>query len=254
MTIPGNTFKKRILAGTRTWGCWLQLASNSAAEAMARAGFEFLVVDMEHAPNEVPAVLSQLQAIAAVGAQALVRLPWNDAVVVKRVLDIGAQTLMFPMIQTVDEAERAVAATRYPPHGFRGVAGGMRASGYGMFADYLKTASREIAVTLQLETITAVARIPEIAKVDGVDGIFIGPADLAASMGRIGELDHPDVQSQLKAAAAACKDAGRASGILAQNEEGAARYAGYGYTFIAVSSDLGMMMQRARAIAAAVMK
>jgi 4-hydroxy-2-oxoheptanedioate aldolase len=254
VTIPANTFKKNILAGTRTWGCWLQLASNSAAEAMARAGFEFLVVDMEHAPNEVPAVLSQLQAIASVGRQAVVRLPWNDAVVVKKVLDIGALTLMFPMIQTVEEAERAVAATRYPPHGIRGVAGATRAGGYGTFADYLKTASREIAVTLQLETMAAVARIPQIAKVDGVDGIFIGPADLAASMGLIGQLDHADVQAQLKAAAIACRTAGRASGILAQNEEGAARYAEYGYTFIAVSSDLGMMMQRARAIVDAVVK
>ena len=254
MDIPANTFKQNILAGTRTWGCWLQLASNIAAEAMARAGFEFLVVDMEHAPNEVPSVMSQLQAIASVGRQAVVRLPGNDAVVVMKVLDVGAQTLMFPMIQSVEEAVRAVASTRYPPGGIRGVAGATRAGGYGTFADYLNTASREIAVTLQLETITAVDRIPEIASVDGVDGIFIGPADLAASMGRIGELDHPEVQAQLKAAAAACKAAGRASGILAQNEDSAARYAGYGYTFIAVSSDLGMMMQRARAIAAAVMK
>ena len=254
MSIPTNTFMKNILAGTRTWGCWLQLASNIAAEAMARAGFDFLVVDMEHSPNEVPAVMAQLQAIASVGKQGVVRLPWNDAVVVKKVLDAGALTLMFPMIQSVEEAEHAVASTRYPPGGMRGVAGLTRGSGYGTYVDYLKTASSEIAVTLQLETAGAVDRIAEIAKVDGVDGLFIGPADLAASMGLIGQLEHADVQSRLKAAAAACKAAGRASGILAQNEETAARYAEYGYTFIAVGSDLGMMMGRARAIAEFVRK
>jgi 4-hydroxy-2-oxoheptanedioate aldolase len=248
VSLPINTFKKNILAGTRTWGCWLQLASSVAAEAMARAGNEFLVIDMEHAPNEVPTVLPQLQAIASAGKQALVRLPWNDAVVVKRILDTGAQTLMFPMIQTVEEAERAVAATRYPPKGIRGVAGVMRASGFGTFANYAKLASDEICVTLQLETATAVDRIAEIAKVDGVDGLFIGPADLAASMGHVGDTGHPDVKARLQAAAAACKAAGRASGILAQNEETATLYAGYGYTFIAVGSDLGLMMQRARTI------
>jgi 4-hydroxy-2-oxoheptanedioate aldolase len=248
VSLPANTFKKNLHAGNRTWGCWLQLASSAAAEAMARAGFEFLVIDMEHAPNEVPSVLPQLQAIAAAGKQALVRLPWNDAVVVKRVLDIGALTLMFPMIQSVEEAKRAVAATRYPPGGIRGVAGVTRASGFGTYPDYLKRASEEICVTLQLETVIAVERIADIAKVDGVDGIFIGPADLAASMGLVGELAHPEVRAKLKAAAAACKAAGCASGILAQNEETAALYAEYGYTFIAVGSDLGLMMQRARAI------
>ncbi len=248
MSLPENAFKKNILSGTRTWGCWLQLASSAAAEAMARAGNEFLVIDMEHAPNEVPSVLPQLQAIASAGKQGVVRLPWNDAVVVKKVLDIGALTLMFPMIQSVEEAERAVASTRYPPKGIRGVAGTTRAGGFGTYADYLKQASREICVTLQLETVSAVERIPQIARVDGVDGIFIGPADLAASMGLIGETGHADVRAKLKAAAAACKAAGKASGILALNEETAALYAEYGYTFIAVGSDLGLMMQRARAI------
>jgi 4-hydroxy-2-oxoheptanedioate aldolase len=248
MSLPENLFKKNILSGTRTWGCWLQLASSVAAEAMARAGNEFLVVDMEHAPNDVPSVLPQLQGIAAAGKQAVVRLPWNDAVVVKRVLDIGAQTLMFPMIQTVEEAQHAAAATRYPPKGIRGVAGVMRASGFGTFPDYAKKASGEICVTLQLETASAVERIAEIAKVDGVDGIFIGPADLAASMGLIAETGHAEVKAKLKAAAAACKAAGKASGILALNEETAALYAEYGYTFIAVGSDLGLMMQRARTI------
>ena len=246
--LPVNTFKANILAGKRTWGAWLQLASSSAAEAMARAGFEFLVVDMEHVPNEVPTVLPQLQAIASAGKQGVVRLPWNDAVVVKKVLDAGALTLLFPMIQSVEEATRAVASTRYPPGGIRGVAGTTRASGYGTYADYAKHASTEICVTLQLETALAVERLPDIAKVDGVDGIFIGPADLAASMGLIGELNHPDVRAKLKSAAAACKTAGKASGILALNEETAALYADYGYTFIAVGSDLGLMMQRAKAV------
>jgi 4-hydroxy-2-oxoheptanedioate aldolase len=254
VNLPSNTFKKNILAGTRTWGCWLQLANSIAAEAMARAGNEFLVIDMEHAPNEVPSVLSQLQAIASAGKQGVVRLPWNDPVVVKKVLDVGALTLMFPMVQNVEEAERAVASTRYPPKGIRGVAGITRASGFGTYTDYAKQSSGEICVTLQLETATAVERIAQIAKVDGVDGIFIGPADLAASMGHLGDVNHPQVKERLASAAAACKTAGRASGILAQNEETAALYASYGYTFIAVGSDLGLMMQRARALAEAVRK
>ena len=228
-------------------GIWSMSASPLVAEAIGCAGYDFVVLDMEHAPNDVPAMLALLQAVAGTPTAPLVRLPWNDAVTVKQVLDIGANAVMFPYVQTVEEAQQAVAATRYPPDGIRGVAGMSRATRFAGVHDYFAKAAAELCVVVQIETIEAVSRIGEIADVSGVDSIFIGPSDLSASMGLVGKVDHPDVQAALADAASACRAAGKPCGILASGAARAADYFGYGYDWVAAGSDLGLMMGAARA-------
>jgi 2-keto-3-deoxy-L-rhamnonate aldolase RhmA len=228
------------------FGVWAMSGSPVAAEALGFAGYDFVVLDMEHGPNDVPRILALLQAVAGGPASPVVRLPWNDNVIVKQLLDCGAQSLMFPYVQNAAEARRAVAATRYPPEGIRGVAGMSRASRYGGVANYLNEAAGELCVVLQLETAEAVANLAEIAGVPGVDCIFIGPSDLSASLGHLGNPDHPDVQNALASAAKACARCGKPSGILASNADRAADYLGYGFSWVAIGSDLGLMMGAAR--------
>ena len=203
MDMPVNHFKRALRDGKRVFGAWLVSGAPSTAEALGCAGFDFLVVDMEHTPVDTPEMVEILRTIAGTPAQAVVRLVWNDMVWVKRVLDGGAQTLLLPFVQNADEAKRAVAYTRYPPDGIRGVAGGHRGSRFGTVPDYLKTAAQEICVMVQIETQTALANLAAIAAVPGIDSIFIGPSDLAASMGFLGDLTNPAVQEKLKSAAAA---------------------------------------------------
>lgn len=250
MQMPSNAFKKGLGADAPTTGVWSMSGSALVAEGLGCAGYDFVVLDMEHAPNDVPRTLALLQAVAGTPAAPLVRLPWNDAVVAKQLLDLGAQTLMFPFVQTAEEARRAVAATRYPPEGVRGVAGMSRASRFAGVADYFARAAEEICVVVQIETIAAVERLADIASVPGVDSVFIGPSDLSASMGHIGRADHPQVQEALAAAAASCAEIGMPCGILAANAEQARTYLGYGYDWVAAGSDLGLMMAAARAGAA----
>jgi 2-keto-3-deoxy-L-rhamnonate aldolase RhmA len=246
MELPVNLFKKAT-RGKGALGVWSMSGSPMIAEALGCAGYDFVVLDMEHAPNDVPRILPLLQAVAGTPAASLVRLPWNDTVVVKQVLDIGANSVMFPYVQTAEEAQRAVAATRYPPDGVRGVAGMSRATRFGGVSGYFGKAADELCVVLQLETIEAVSRLREIAAVPGVDSIFIGPSDLSASMGLVGQVDHPSVQEALANAARACRDAGKPVGILASGAARASDYFGYGYDWVASGSDLGLMMNAARA-------
>jgi len=227
-------------------GAWLTTGSATAAEAMGFCGFDFLVVEMEHAPIDLDDAVTLLRAVAGTPTEAMVRLSWNDQVMVKRVLDAGARSVMFPFIQDADEAEAAVAYTRYPPDGVRGVAGGVRASQYGRVANYLTTASEQIAVVLQIETISALDQAGEIAAVEGVDSLFLGPTDLSASMGMIGELDRPEVQAQIQRAVTLAHDAGKPIGIIGMDPEMVTRFLGYGYDWVAVGSDLTMMTSRAR--------
>ncbi len=246
MPIPVNAFKNGLSGPNRMLGVWAMSGNPVAAEALGFAGYDFVVLDMEHGPNDVPRILTLLQAMAGTPASSVVRLPWNDFVIVKQLLDCGAQTLMFPYVQNAEEARRAVAATRYPAEGVRGVAGMSRATRYGSVPDYFRDAAREICAVLQLETVEAVANLPEIAAVPGVDCIFIGPSDLSASLGLIGQTDHPDVQKALASAAKECTRAGKPCGILATNAVRAADYLDYGYDWVAVGSDLGLMMAAAR--------
>jgi len=245
MELPVNHFKRAIASGRRQIGAWLSSGAPSTAEALGCVGFDFLVVDTEHAPVDVPQMIGIMRAVAGTPAQAIVRPPWNDMVMIKRVLDAGATTVLLPYVQNADEARRAVASTRYPPAGVRGVAGTHRASRHGTIPNYAKRAGDEICVIVQVETASALDRIDEIAAVPGVDSIFIGPADLSASMGKLGEIGDPAVQERLREAAVACRRLGKPSGILGSNPEAIARFFEYGYSWAAMGSDMAYMVTRA---------
>lgn len=232
-------------------GTWILSANPLVAEAIGCAGFDWGVIDMEHAPLDVMGVVHLLQAVAGTKMLPVVRVPWNDAVVVKRVLDAGAATLLFPMVQTAAEAERAVAATRYPPDGQRGVAGMSRASRFGTTPYYLKTANQHVGVIVQLETPAAINRLEAIAQVKGVDALFIGPADLSAAMGHVGEPHHPAVMDLMAQAAQRCKALGMPVGTIGDTPELVAQYRATGFDYVAIGSDLGLMMRSARSAIAA---
>lgn len=249
MELPVNKFKHGLSRGELQIGLWCSLCSNIAAEVVAHSGYDWLLLDTEHSPNELPDLVAQLQAVGTGTASAIVRPAWNDTVLIKRVLDIGAQTVLLPYVQNAGEARRAVAATRYPPRGVRGVTASGRAARYGRVGDYLKRASDEICVLVQAETREALDNIEAIASVDGVDGVFIGPSDLAASLGHLGDPGHAVVQAALKEAADRLKKAGKPAGILTSNEEEARRFIEWGYLFVAVGSDLGLLSKNADALA-----
>ena len=249
MELDRNAFKHALASGRRQIGLWSSLCSNIAAEIVSDSGFDWILLDTEHSPNEIPGLLSQLQAVARGTATPIVRPAWNDAVLIKRILDIGAQSILVPYVQNPAEASSAVAAVRYPPAGIRGVTGSGRASRYGRVADYLRKADSEICLLAQIETRAGLDQLEAIAGVEGVDGVFVGPSDLAASLGRIGEPRHPDVQGAIENAAERLTAVGTPAGILAFGEDDAERYAGWGYSFIAVGSDLGLLARGADALA-----
>jgi len=249
MELPRNAFKHAIAAGRLQIGLWSSLACNIAAEIVSDSGFDWILFDSEHSPNEIPGLLAQLQAAACGTATAIVRPAWNDAVLIKRVLDIGAQAILVPYVQNAEEARRAVAAVRYPPAGIRGVAAAARASRYGRVTDYLKKADSEICLLVQVETRAALDELEAIAAVDGIDGVFIGPSDLSASFGHIGNPQHAEVQTALEQAAKRLKVLGKPAGILTLSEDEARRYIGWGYTFVAVGSDIGLLGRGADALA-----
>ena len=246
MDLPVNHFKRAIASGKPPVGTWLSSGSPATAEALGCAGFDFLVVDTEHTPIDVPQMTEILRAVAGTPAQAVVRPPWNDMVITKRMLDAGAQTLLFPFVQDENEAKRAVASTRYPPAGVRGVAGTHRGSRYGTIPNYMKSAAAEICVIVQIETLAALARLEAIAAVDGVDSIFVGPNDLAASMGHVGDMGHAAVQEKVAFAAKECRRLGKPCGIVGGTPDVVATYLDYGYSWVAINSDMGMMVGRAQ--------
>lgn len=249
LELPKNDFKAAIRAGQRQVGLWSSLCNNISTEIIAYSGFDWILLDTEHSPNELPNLLSQMQAMAAGTASAIVRPAWNDTVLIKRILDIGAQSILVPYVQTAEEAEKAVAATRYPPHGVRGVTGSGRAARYGRVGNYLQTANDEICVLVQVETQNALENLEAIGSVEGVDGVFIGPADLAASWGHVGNPQHPDVQGAIKDAVTRLQVIGKPGGILTFNAEEAQKYIDWGFTFVAVGSDLGLLARGADALA-----
>ncbi|HET9645358.1 MAG TPA: aldolase/citrate lyase family protein [Burkholderiaceae bacterium] len=228
-------------------GTWIMSASSIVAEAVGHCGFDWAVVDMEHTPADMAEVVHMLQGLASTKVVPVVRVPWNEPVAVKRVLDAGATTVLFPFVQDGDEARRAVAATRYPPEGIRGMAGMSRASKYGTVVNYAKTANSTIGVIVQLETTGAMERLEAIGDVPGVDALFIGPSDLAASMGLVGEPQHPRVLEVMASAAQRARDAGRPIGTLGGTPEQAVQYRAMGFDYIAVGSDLGYLMRGAQA-------
>lgn len=250
MQAPRNEFKRRLLAGETLHGLWMSIASPQTAEALSLVGFDWLLFDTEHSPVEVAGVQPLLQAAAAGQSAVAVRPAWNDKILLKRVLDIGAQTVLVPFIETPEEAVAAVAATRYPPAGIRGVAGSTRASRFGLTSDYFAVANEEICVLIQIETREALDRLEAIAAVDGVDGVFVGPSDLAASLGHLGKPGHPEVQAALRQAAQRIIAAGKAPGILATNAADARRYMDWGYRFVAGAVDVGILVNGAKMILA----
>ena len=251
MTMPPNTFKQQLLAGRPQTGIWLGLANAYTTEIAATAGFDWLLLDAEHAPNNVSSLLAQLQALAAYGSHPVVRPPTGDAVLIKRYLDIGVQNLLIPMVETAEQAAELVAATRYPPRGTRGVGHVLaRASRWGQAEDYLARADDEICLILQVESPQALANLEAITAVEGVDGIFIGPADLSASMGHLGDADHPDVKAAINDAITKIRAAGRAAGIVTVDEEAARRYLAAGCTFVGVGIDTLLYANALRALAA----
>jgi 2-keto-3-deoxy-L-rhamnonate aldolase RhmA len=229
-------------------GTWILSASPLVAEAVGHAGFDWGVIDMEHSPLDMMEVVHLLQALSATRMVPVVRVPWNDAVTVKRVLDAGATSLLFPFVQTGDEARHAVAATRYPPRGVRGMAAMSRASRFGTAPNYLKTASEGIGVVVQLETLAAVDALESIVDVDGVDAVFIGPADLSASMGHVGQPTHPAVMDVMARAAQRCRALGKPVGTVANTTDVVVRYRAAGFDFIAVASDLGLLIGGAQTV------
>lgn len=242
-----NPFVKRLGEPAAPLGTWLMSGAPATAEAMGFAGFDFLVLDMEHVPIGVPEAVALLRTIAGTPAVPITRLPWNEPIIVKRMLDAGAETLMFPFIETAEEARRAVSYTRYPPAGVRGVAAVHRASRFGQRPDYLARAGDGIAVIAQLETPQAVDRMAEIAAVPGIDALFLGPGDLSAAMGRLGGIADADVQAAIEGAAARARELGKPIGIVGPNPAMVRRFLDYGYSFAAVASDMAMMTGRAAA-------
>jgi 4-hydroxy-2-oxoheptanedioate aldolase len=244
-----NAFKAALKQGRLQIGLWSSLCSNIAADILSDCGFDWILLDTEHSPNEIPDLVGQLQAIRGGSATPIIRPAWNDAVLAKRALDIGAQTLLFPYVQNVEEAKRAVASTRYPPHGVRGVSVSARASRYGRTPGYLGKANEEVCVLVQVETREAMSQLEAIAQVDGIDGVFIGPSDLAASLGHLGNPAHPEVQQAMHDAVDRLKKVGKPAGILTSNEDEARRYIDWGYLFVAVGADVGVLARNADALA-----
>lgn len=250
MEMPKNAFKQALAEGRTQIGLWSSMPDAYVAEGLAGAGFDWLLFDTEHAPADPITVLPMLQAVNGLGVTPIVRPAWNDPVLIKRFLDIGAQTLLIPFVQSAEEARAAVTAMRFPPHGGRGVAGLTRATGYGRIKGYAQNAHNELCCLVQVETRTALDAIEDIAAVDGVDGIFVGPSDLAASLGHPGDNAHPEVLSAIDDAIARIQAAGKPAGILAIGEELARRSLAQGAKFVAVGSDMTVLMRGAEALAA----
>lgn len=250
MNNPKNSFK-RALSGSRAQvGIWSMLSTAPTVELLGHAGFDWMLLDMEHGPTDISTLRHELMALNGSPTVPIVRAKWNDMVEIKRILDLGAQTIMVPQVQDAAEANRAVAYTRYPPDGLRGVAGGTRATRYGRIPDYYRQAGDEICVIVQVESRTALDNLGEIAKVPGVDAVFIGPSDLAASLGHLGRPTHPDVQSAIEAAVKTIRAAGKAAGTIATQEAGARKMLELGFNFVAVGIDVGLLSQAADALAA----
>lgn len=252
MELPENPFRRALRSGERQVGLWISLSSHYAAEVVAPAGYDWALIDMEHSPNDYFSVLGQLQAFAASGTTAIVRAEWNDTVAIKRLLDLGVPGLLLPMIQTAEEARRAVAATRYPPRGVRGVAGSTRANRFGRIGNYVSRVEEETALLLQLESRAAVERADEIAAVDGVDGIFFGPADIAADLGLVGQPMHDEVWELIRPAARSLIARGVPVGTLVQDPAFAAGLLNDGFTFVACGADTAILARGSDALLAQV--
>lgn len=235
-----NKFKAALAAHQVQIGCWSALANPISTEVLGLAGFDWIVLDGEHAPNDITTFIPQLMALTGSHSAPVVRAPTNDPVAIKRLLDIGFYNFLIPFVETQEEAALAVSSTRYPPEGIRGVSVSHRANMFGTVPDYFVQSNKNIAVLVQIESQQGVDNVDAIAGTDGVDGIFVGPSDLAAALGHLGNASHPEVQRCIQHIFARAKAFGKPTGILAPVEADARRYLEWGATFVAVGSDLGV--------------
>ncbi|MBC3459086.1 4-hydroxy-2-oxoheptanedioate aldolase [Pseudomonas mosselii] len=250
MDMPINTFKQRLRTGQAQIGLWLGLADPYCAELAANAGFDWLLLDGEHAPNDLRGLLGQLQAVAPYPAQPIVRPVIGDTALIKQLLDIGAQTLLVPMVESAEQARQLVRAMRYPPHGVRGVGSALaRASRWNSLPGYLDQADEQMCLLVQVENREGLANLDAICAVEGVDGVFIGPADLSADMGHRGDPGHPEVQAAIDDAIVRIGRAGKAAGILSADEALARRYIELGAAFVAVGVDTTVLMRGLQTVA-----
>jgi len=243
-----NAFRRDLLALKPQIGCWVSLASNISTEILGYAGFDWLLIDGEHAPNDMSSFISQLQALKDSSSAPVVRPPWAEPVIIKRLLDIGFYNFLMPWIETAEQARAAVAATRYPPQGMRGMGTGHRSNRYGYVPDYFTTINDNITVMVQIESAKGVENAAEIAAVDGIDGLFIGPSDLSAAMGYMGQPNHPDVQAAMARVLASANQHHKPVGILAPVEADARRYLEQGMTFVAIGGDVGLLRTASKSL------
>lgn len=250
MPAPHNPFKQALTEGKTVFGCWLGLADTFSAEVMGTAGFDWLVIDGEHAPNDLRSILAQLQVLEASPSHPVVRVPIGQTYMIKQVLDAGAQTVLVPMVDNADQARQLVRDVRYPPHGDRGVGYALtRAAQFSKIADYGTTADAQICLLVQVESIKGLENLDDILALDGIDGVFIGPADLAADMGHMGDALHPDVQDAIMGALSKIDAAGKAAGILSTKDEMTHAAIKAGARFVAVGADVLILSHTAQALA-----
>ncbi|HWU61937.1 MAG TPA: 4-hydroxy-2-oxoheptanedioate aldolase [Ensifer sp.] len=247
MPAPINMFKKALKEGRLQLGLWQALTSPVTVEICGSAGYDWLLLDAEHAPNDLPLLVDQLRALKGSSSHPIVRPPIGEAWIIKQLLDIGAQTLLIPMVESGEQAQNLVRAMLYPPQGVRGVGAALaRASGYNSIPDYLKTANDEICLLLQIESRAGIAALDAITTTDGVDGVFIGPADLAADMGYLGNPGHPEVQAAVEGAIRRIVALGKAAGVLTGDLALARRYADLGATFVGIGNDVTLFSNATR--------
>jgi 4-hydroxy-2-oxoheptanedioate aldolase len=252
MKLPKNLFKEALRDDRRQLGLWVGLADPYVAEVLATAGFDWLLLDAEHAPNDPRSILPQLQALAAYPVSAVVRPVCGDIALIKQYLDIGAQTLLIPMVETADHAMQLVAATRYPPRGVRGVGSALaRASRWNRIENYLGRCEEQISLLVQVESEEGLRNLAAIARIEGIDGVFFGPADLSASMGLIGQSGHPRVREAISAGIQIVRNAGKAPGVLSADRAMAHHYLTIGARFVAVGVDTAVLVDAASSLAAA---
>jgi 4-hydroxy-2-oxoheptanedioate aldolase len=250
MQLPVNSFKQALRAGRPQIGLWLGLADAYVSELLAGTGFDWLAIDAEHAPNDPRSVLRQLQAIAPYAAHPVVRTLCGEATLLKQYLDLGAQSVLVPMIETAEQAARVVAATRYPPHGIRGVGSALaRASRWNQVENYLQGCEEQLCVLVQVESVAGLHNLQAIAATPGLDGVFFGPADLAGSMGLLGRTADPAVQEAIARGIKSVRDAGKAAGVLSTDVSLARKYLELGASFVAVGVDTTLLVRAARELA-----
>ena len=243
MPAPKNNFKAALREDRFQLGLWVALADTYVAEIVAGSGFDWLLLDGEHGPNDLPLLSAQIQAVSRSGSHPIVRLPIGETWMIKQFLDAGAQTLLIPMVETVEQTQALVRAVRYPPHGVRGVGAALgRASNFSRIGDYLETANDEICLIVQIESRAGLAALEDIAALDGVDGLFVGPSDLAADMGYLGQPGHPEVTAAIETAFRQIEAAGKARGIMTLDLGQALRYRATGATFMAIGTDVTVLV------------